>query len=114
METETEHPSYPIGPTPRRLEAAVQIYRYMASRAPPPENIASKAIRPHYPQADEWMVEVWACQVLCMIAMYHMACVTRGLSVTSPVLPEEVDDKLPPPSSYEDDEDWTGQTNVRV
>ena len=73
---EVEYPPFPIGLTPRRLEAAIHIYRYMADRNPPPANIASEAIQAYYPQADEQTVTAWACQVLCMIAEYHLACVT--------------------------------------
>ena len=34
-----------------------------------------------------------------MIAEYHMACVTRGALVTSPILPGIIEDKLLPLAS---------------
>ena len=59
-------------------------------------------------------MKTWACQVLCMISKYHMACVTRGSPVTSPILPRAVVDKLPPLTDYALPEDRSGATNVRV
>ena len=60
------------------------------------------------------MVKTWACRVLCMISKYHMACVTRGLPVTSPILPSIIEDKLPPLAGYALPEDRLGVTDVRV
>ena len=57
---------------------------------------------------------MWACQVLCMISEYHMACVTRGSPVTSPILPKVIEDKLPPLAGYTLPEDRSGVTDVRV
>ena len=54
-----------------------------------------------------------AYQVLCMIAEYHLACVTRGLSTTSPILPEEIEEYLPPLVDYTLSE-GSGITDVRV
>ena len=60
------------------------------------------------------MVQTQACQVLCMISEYHMACVTRGSSVMSPILPEAINDQLPPLSGYICQEDDLSLTDVRV
>ena len=49
-----------------------------------------------------------------MIAEYHMACVTRGSPVTSPILPKEIDDQLPPLPDYTCPGDNSGLTDVRV
>ena len=49
-----------------------------------------------------------------MISEYHMTCVTRGLPVTSPILPEVIEDKLPPLAGYTLPEDGSGVTDVRV
>ena len=57
---------------------------------------------------------MWACQVLCMISEYHIACVTRGLPVTNPLLPEVIEDQLPPLAGYTLPEDRSGVTDVRV
>ena len=43
-----------------------------------------------------------------------MACVTRGSLVTSPILPGEIEDRLPPLTDYTLSEDGLGMTNVRV
>ena len=57
---------------------------------------------------------MWACQILCMISEYHMACLTRGSPVTSPILPREIEDRLPPLTDYTSPEEGSGATNVRV
>ena len=43
-----------------------------------------------------------------------MACVTWGSLVTSPILPEEIDNRLPPLSNYARPGDSLGLTDVRV
>ena len=83
-----------------RREAIGQIYNHVAGKDPPPCDIASEAI--------------WACQVLCMISEYDMACMTRGSPVTSPILPGVIEDKLPPLTGYALPEDRLGMTDVRV
>ena len=54
-----------------------------------------------------------ASQVLCMIAEYHLACATRGSTTTSPILPEAVEQYLPPLADYARPGS-TGLTDVRV
>ena len=49
-----------------------------------------------------------------MISEYHMACVTRGSPVTSPILPKVIKDQLPPPAGYTLPEDRSGVMDVRV
>ena len=49
-----------------------------------------------------------------MIAEYHMACVTRGSPVTSPILPGELKEHLLPLTNYAPPEDRAGVTDVRV
>ena len=49
-----------------------------------------------------------------MIAEYHMACVTRGALVTSPILLGIIEDKLPPLGGYTPPEDREGITDIRV
>ena len=55
-----------------------------------------------------------ACQIFCMITEYHMACVTRGPPVTSPIVPRELEECLPPLANYASPEDRSGATDVRV
>ena len=43
-----------------------------------------------------------------------MACMTRGPPVTSPILPGELEDRLPPLADYASPEDRSGTTDVRV
>ena len=49
-----------------------------------------------------------------MISKYHMACMTRGSPVTSPILSGVIEDKFPPLTGYALPEDRLGVTNVRV
>ena len=49
-----------------------------------------------------------------MISEYHMACMTRGAPVTSPIMPGELEDCLLPLTGYASPEDRSGATDVRV
>ena len=49
-----------------------------------------------------------------MISEYHMACMTRGSLVTSPIVPRELKDRLPPLTDYASPKDRSGATDVRV
>ena len=111
---ESQGPPYPIGTAQARREAISQIYDHVAGKDPPPCNVASEAIRAYYPGIEAQTLKTWACQVLCMISEYHMACVTRGSLVTSPILPRVIEDKLPPLTGYALPEDRLGLTDVRV
>ena len=71
-------------------------------------------IRAYYPGVEPRTLKTWACQVLCMISEYHMACVTRGSPVTSPILPGVIEDRLHPLTDYALPEDRLGVTDVRV
>ena len=98
--SEPPGPPYPIGMVEARREAVGQIYDRVARKEPPSHNIASKALRAYYTRVDPQTLSTWACQMLCMIAEYHMACVTRGSVVTSPILPRELVEHLPPLADY--------------
>ena len=112
--SEPQGPPYPIGTAQVRREAIGQIYNHVDGKDPPPYNIASEAIRAYYPRIEPRTLKTWACQVLCMISEYHMACVTRGSLVTSPILPRVIEDRLPPLTDYALPEDRLSVTYVRV
>ena len=112
--TEPPGPPYPVGMAEERKEAIRNIYDQMARKEPPRHNIASRALRAYYTRVDPQTLDSWACQILCMIAEYHMACVTRGSVVTSPLLPRELADRLAPLADYASPEDQTGATDVRI
>ena len=107
-------PPYPVGTAEERKEAIGHIYDRVAGKEPPKDNIASRALRAYYTRVDPQTLSTWACQILCMIAEYHMACVTRGSAVTSPLLPRELTERLPPLADYAPPEDQTGATDVHV
>ena len=112
--SEPQGPPYPIGTAQVRREAIGQIYNRVDGKDPPPCNIASEAIWAYYPGVKPQTLKTWACQILCMISEYHMACVTRGSPVTSPILPGVIEDRLPPLTDYTLPEDRCDVTDVRV
>ena len=112
--SENQGPPYPIGTAEVRREAVVQIYDQVDGKDPPSHNIASEALRAYYTRVDPQTLNTWACQILCMIAEYHMACVTRGSPVTSPIVPRELKERLLPLADYAPPEDRSGATDVRV
>ena len=94
--SEPQGPPYLIGTAQARREALGQIYNHVDGKDPPPHNIASEALRAYYSGGDPRTLKTWACQILCMISEYHMACITRGSPVTSPILPGVIEDRLLP------------------
>ena len=112
--SESQGPPYPIGTAQVRREAISQIYGHVDGKDLPPRNISSEALRAYYSGVNPQTLKTWACQILCMISEYHMACMTRGSLVTSPILPGEIEDWLPPLTDYASPEDRSGVTDVRV
>ena len=110
----SQGPPYLIGSTAARWGAISQIYGSMTGKDLPPTNITSEALQAYYSGIEARMIKTWACQVLCMIAEYHMACVIRGARVTSPILLAIIEDKLSPLAGYAPPEDREGITDVRV
>ena len=94
--SESPGPPYPIGPAEVRREAVGQIYDRVEGKEPPLHNITSRVLWAYYTRVDPQTLNTWACQILCMIAEYHMACMTRGSMDTSPILPRELAEHLPP------------------
>ena len=111
---EPQGPPYLIGMAEARREAIGQIYDRVDGKNPPSHNIASEALRAYYTRVNPQTLNTWACQILCMIAEYHMACMTRGSLVTSPIVPRELEERLPPLADYTPPEDRSGATDIRV
>ena len=112
--SEPPGPPYLIGMAEARQEAVGQIYDRVAGKEPPPYNIASEALWAYYTRVDPQTLSTWMCQILCMITEYHMACVTRGYMVTSPILPRELAERLLPLADYALPEDRSGSTDIWV
>ena len=104
---------FPLVSEEARREAMGVIYEHVAGREPSQKNIASRAISAYYPNFTPATVKGVASQVLCMIAEYHLACATMGSTTTSPILPEAVEQYLPPLVDYAR-AGGTGLTDVRV
>ena len=107
--SEPPGPPYLVGTAEERREAIGHIYDRVAG---PKHNITSRALRAYYTRVDPQTLSTWACQILCMIAEYHMACMTRGSTVTSTILPRELAERLPPLANYAPPEDQTGMTSA--
>ena len=112
--SEPQGPPFPIALAQVRRESVSQIYGRVYGKNPPDSNVISRALWAYYTRVDLPTLHTWACQALCMIAEYHMACMTRGSPVTSPILPRELKKCLPPLAGYAPPEDHTGNTDVRV
>ena len=112
--SEPRRPPYPIGMAQERREAVGQIYDWVNGKELPSHNIASEALRAYYTRVNPQTLNTWACQILCMISEYHMACMTRGALVTSPIVPGELEDCLPPLTDYASPEDRSGATDIRA
>ena len=97
-----------------RQEAIGQIYDWVNGKEPPSRNINSEALRAYYTRVDPQTLNTWACQIPCMISEHHMACVTRGALVTSPIVPGELEDSLLPLTNYASPEDRSSATDIRV
>ena len=104
---------FPLVSEEARKEAMGIIYEHVAGLEPSQKNIASRAISAYYPDFTPAAVKGVASQVLCMIAKYHLACATRGSTTMSPILPEAVEQYLPPLADYARP-GGTGLTDVRV
>ena len=94
-------------------EAMGLIHEHEVGLEPSQKNIASRAISAYYPDFTLAAVEGVASQVLCMITEYHLACATRGSATMSPILPEAVEQYLPPLVDYAHP-GGTGITDMRV
>ena len=112
--SEPPAPPYPVGMAEVRKEAIGHIYDRVAGKEPPTRNIASRALQAYYTRVDPQTLSTWACQILCMIAEYHMACMTQGSAVTSSILPRQLAKRLPPLADYTHPEDRSGATDVRI
>ena len=107
-----DHP-FPLRSEEARKEVMGAIYEHTVGQELPQNNIALRAISAYYPNFTPAAVKTVAGQVLCMIAKYHLACATRGSTTTSPILPEAVEQYLPPLVDYARPGS-TGLTDVRV
>ena len=93
------HP-FPLASEEARKEVMGIIHEHAVGLEPSQKNIASRAISAYYPDFTPAAVEGVVSQVLCMITEYHLACATRGSATTSPILPEAVEQYLPPLVDY--------------
>ena len=77
-------PPFPVASAQVRRQAVGQLYGRVDGKDPPQHNVLSRALWAYYSRVDLPTLKTWACQALCMIAEYHLACVMWGPAVTSP------------------------------
>ena len=106
------HP-FSLGSEPYRKEVMSAIYEHVADQEPPQKNITSLAISTYFSNFTPAAVRTVSSQVVCMIAEYHLACTTRDSTTTSPILPEAIEQYLPPLVDYACPNS-TGLTDVRL
>ena len=104
---------FPLSSEEARKEVMGLIHEHAVGLEPSQKNIASRAISAYYLDFTPATVEGVASQVLCMIAEYHLVCATTGSATVSPILPEALEQYLPPLVDYARP-GGTGITNVRV
>ena len=91
---------FPIASQATREEGAHAIFGYVRGISACPNNIATPALRAAFPDWDDRKITTWSNQLLCSILEYHLACITRGTKYCAPLLPEEIEAKLPPLADY--------------
>ena len=104
---------FPLASEEARKEAMSIIHEHAVGLEPSQKDITLRAISAYYPDFTPATVKGVASQILCMIAEYHLACATRGSTTMSPILPEVVEQYLPPLVDYTHPGS-TGITDVRV
>ena len=96
----TKATPFPIASRVAREEGAHAIFGYVKGISACPENIATPALRAAFPDWDDRKITSWSNQLLCSILEYQLACITRGTKYCAPLLPEEIEAKLPPLADY--------------
>ena len=91
---------FPIASQATREEEAHAIFGYVRGISACPENIVTLALRAAFPDLDNQKITTWSNQLLCSISEYQLACITRGAKYCAPLLPEEIEAKLPPLAGY--------------
>ena len=83
-----------------REEGAHAVFGYVKGISACPDNVATLALRAAFLDWDDRKITTWSNQLLCSISEYQLACVTRGVKYCAPLLPEEIEAKLPPLADY--------------
>ena len=83
-----------------REEGAHAIFGYVKGISACPDNIATPALRAAFLDWNYRKITTWSNQLLCSILEYQLACITRGTKYCAPLLPEEIEAKLPPLADY--------------
>ena len=96
----TKATSFLIASRVAREEGAHAIFGYVKVISACPDNIATPALKAAFPDWDDRKITTWSNQLLCSILEYQLACITKGTKYCAPLLPEEIEAKLPPLVDY--------------
>ena len=96
----TKATPFPIASRAAREEGAHAIFGYVKGISACSDNIATPSLRAAFPDWDDRKITIWSNQLLCSILEYQLACITRGAKYCVPLLPEEIEAKLPPLADY--------------
>ena len=105
---------FPLQDSKGRCEAVQQLYWHAGELTPACHNVAVQGMACQYPDMESGKVKSLNNQVLCMISEYHLTCLSQGSLYISPVLPEAVQDLLPPMEEYLADNGFRGTRDLRV
>ena len=105
---------FPLQDSEGRHMAVQQLCHHAGERAPAHHDVAAQGMATHHPDLEAGMTKSLNNMVLCMISEYHLTCLSQGPSYISPVLPEAVENLLPPLEEYRASGDFQGTQDVRV
>ena len=105
---------FPLQDSEGRHEAVQQLYRHASELAPVHHDVAAQGMATQNPDLEAGTTKSLNNMVLCMISEYHLTCLSKGPSYISPVLPEAVNNLLPPLEEYRAGGDFQGTQDVRV
>ena len=97
-----------------RCEAVQWLYQHVGELTPACHNMAAQEMAHQYPDMESGKVKSLNNQVLCMISEYHLTCLSQDSLYISPVLPEAVQDLLPPMEEYLADDGFHGTKDLSV
>ena len=97
-----------------RCAAVQRLYQHAGEHPWACQDVATQGMTHQYPAMEPWKANSLSNQVLCMIAEYHLTGLVQGLSSISLILPEAVEDLLPPTQDYLAGGKFQGTRDVRV
>ena len=105
---------FPLQNSEGRCEVVQQLYKHAGESSLAHHDVATQGMACHYPDMELGKMKSLNNQVLCMISEYHLTCLSQGTTCISLVIPETVEDLLPPMEEYLADEGPRETRDLRV